>query len=161
MSPEREFLTEEVPRLLETLTPNATRYWGKMSPQHMVEHVAGLFVLSTKPNHEQPIFIPEDKFSKAVAWLWTDKAFRQNTKAPIMPDEPLPLRFADLAEAKEKFGISLNRFYEFFLPNIDLKVVHPAFGPLNGTEWQRFHYKHVQHHFRQFGLLPQLPQEQP
>ncbi len=28
---------------------------------------------------------------------------------------------------------------------------HPAFGPLNGREWGRIGWKHLDHHLRQFG----------
>ena len=30
--------------------------------------------------------------------------------------------------------------------------VHPAFGPLSGRQWGALQYRHLDHHFRQFGL---------
>lgn len=32
------------------------------------------------------------------------------------------------------------------------RAVHPAFGPMNGSEWALIAWKHLDHHFRQFGV---------
>ncbi len=157
MTQERIFLTNELPRILEPLQPEATGLWGKMGPQQMVEHVSGLFLLSTKPDHGHPYVVPDDRLEKAVAWLWTDKPFHENTKAPILPEEPLPLRFGSLAEANSRLLGSVDRFYKWYEENPGARVVHPFFGPLDHAQWERFHFKHVHHHFRQFSLLPGLP----
>ncbi len=29
---------------------------------------------------------------------------------------------------------------------------HPAFGPISGKDWGALQYRHIDHHFRQFGL---------
>jgi hypothetical protein len=34
----------------------------------------------------------------------------------------------------------------------DTSAVHPAFGPLDPQEWGKVCWKHLDHHFRQFGV---------
>ncbi|HAD96857.1 MAG TPA: hypothetical protein DCG19_05585 [Cryomorphaceae bacterium] len=34
----------------------------------------------------------------------------------------------------------------------DHRAEHAYFGELNTQEWLQMHYKHIQHHFTQFGL---------
>ncbi len=156
MTPAQQFLRVQAPAYIAQIHPGLERLWGKMSVQHMVEHCAGIFVLSTKPGHDLAPFIPPEYVTKRLDWLRSDKPFRENTKAPILPDEPLPLRFANLEEAKEKFLQGMDRFFAFYTASPDQLVVHPVFGPLGVEDWEQFHYKHLQHHFRQFGLLPRL-----
>lgn len=154
MPPERRFIEEEVPMLLEGLPTNQLPLWGKMTAQHMVEHVAGIFLMSANPHHEIPVMVPEDRLVKAIAWLESDKQFRPNTVAPVLPPEPLPLRFSDLEEAKQKFLSAVGKYSVTWREQPAMVVNHPAFGPLTRKQWERFHMKHVHHHFRQFGLIP-------
>ncbi|RMG56009.1 MAG: DUF1569 domain-containing protein [Bacteroidetes bacterium] len=157
MTPYRQFLEEEVPRLLPQLAADTQPHWGKMQPQHMIEHVSALFYLaySQKVN---ACFTPADKLPKARAFLFNDdKHFRPHTAGPGLPKEPGPFRFADLDEAKDKLLDSMKKFFAFFDADPEREVMHPVFGPLNQEGWERFQHKHLSHHFRQFGLLPLLP----
>lgn len=158
MPPERRFIEEEAPLLLEGLTENQPPLWGKMTAQHMVEHVAGVFLISAKPDHKIPVMVPADRVEKALAWLESDKQFRPNTVAPILPPEPLPLKFTGLEEAKSKFLRAIGKYAEAWRENPGMTVDHPAFGPLNRRQWEKFHVKHLHHHFRQFELIP-LPSD--
>jgi hydroxymethylglutaryl-CoA reductase len=125
----------------------------------MVEHVSLLFYISRleSPRH---IFTPEELIEKAKRFLWNEKPFRQNTVGPGLPEEPMPLRFSSLDEAKGRLIDSIGAYYQFFEENPDKKTIHPAFGYLNMEEWERFHYKHIIHHFTQFSLIEMIAPEQ-
>lgn len=154
MPPERRFIEEEVPVLLEGLSQDQQPLWGKMTAQHMVEHISEIFLMSATPHHEIPVMVPQERLEKAIAWLESDKQFRPNTVAPILPSEPLPLTFSNLEEAKQKFLSALDKYTVAWRAQPAMTVDHPAFGPLSRKQWEQFHMKHVHHHFRQFGLLP-------
>lgn len=158
MPPERKFIEEEIPHLLEALVASQKPLWGKMSAQHMVEHVAGIFLMSAKPNHGIPVVVPDDRLERAIMWLESEKQFRRNTVAPVLPAEPLPLKFQDLQVAKTKFISALEKYSKVWRENPGMSVNHPAFGALTRRQWEKFHVKHVRHHFRQFELIPLLPE---
>ncbi|MDX2286586.1 MAG: DUF1569 domain-containing protein [Bacteroidia bacterium] len=146
------FIRTQAPALLDTLTPDTPRRWGKMSPQHMVEHVSYLFYVS-RSELGLSCVTPPDKMEKALEFLWSDRQFRENTRAPGMPEEPLPLRFASLDEARLKLRENIGKFYELFGANAGVTTMHPVFGRLDLAGWEQFHHKHLQHHLRQFGLI--------
>ncbi|MEO5782016.1 MAG: DUF1569 domain-containing protein, partial [Ginsengibacter sp.] len=81
------------------------------------------------------------------------KEFKENTKAPVLPEEPLPLRYTTMQQAKEELTKSVDEFFEFFKNDADKKTLHPAFGELNFDEWVQLHHKHVIHHLKQFVLM--------
>ena len=61
-----------------------------MNAQQMVEHVAGFFKVSTN-QLKFPLVTPEEHFQSLKNFLLSDKEFRENTKAPVLPEEPLPV----------------------------------------------------------------------
>ena len=150
----REFIQQEVPAHLAQLRSDSPALWGKMSPQHMLEHVSALFYLARSPEKGFCV-TPPDKLDKARAFLYDDeKTFRPNTVAPGLPAEPLPLRFDSFDTARDKLLGSIEAFYAYFAAHPGVETLHPIFGALSLEDWERFHHKHLTHHFRQFGLIP-------
>lgn len=147
------FIREGFLSLLTSLTPESDKLWGKMNAQQMVEHVTGFFMVSTDQLHF-PLVTPEEQLPKFREFLRSDKQFRENTKAPVLPEEPLPVRTSDLQSAIEALKKSIDYFFLYFSADPSKKTAHPVFGWLNFEEWILLHYKHVTHHARQFGLLP-------
>jgi len=149
-----KFITEEYIPLVKNLQPGAMGKWGKMNGQQMVEHVGLFFLVSTEKLRFE-LAVPEEHLAKYREFLYSEKQFRENTKAPasVLGEETLPIRFASMEEAIDKLKKSVDGFVEFFKNNPDKKTLHPAFGELNFDEWVLLHYKHVTHHLRQFGLM--------
>jgi len=83
--------------------------------------------------------------------LMSEKEFRENTKAPILPEEPLPLRHSTIDEAITDLENQVKNFFTYFNDDPEKKTLHPAFGELNFEEWVQLHHKHVKHHLKQFG----------
>ncbi|GAB4422850.1 MAG: hypothetical protein OHK0039_39180 [Bacteroidia bacterium] len=152
MSDKTVFIRQTAPALFAQLAADTPPRWGKMSAQHMIEHLSGVFYLAWHP--EKGYCVNEGAaLEKALAFLWSDRAFRQNTKAPGLPDEPLPLRFADLDTALAQLLRNIDAFYAFFEAAPDRGSLHPVFGMLDLAGWEQFHDKHLRHHLTQFGLL--------
>jgi hypothetical protein len=146
------FLKKELPVLLEGLQSTAEPKWGIMSAQHMVEHLSGVILISNG-RFDAPAMYDEERLAKNHDFIIKEQnRIKRNTKAPILPEEPLPLRFGSLAEAKEKLLKTLDTFFAHFEANPDAKFMHPAFGLLNFEEWTYFHGIHTQYHLDQFGL---------
>ena len=138
---------------LKGLTENSAARWGVMNAQEMVEHLTMFFDVSYE-KLKFPLSVPEEHLPKYKAFLWSDKQFRENTKAPvnILSDVPMPLAEPTLDAARNKLLQSVVNFSEYFKANPNRITMHPAFGMLNFEEWVLLHFKHVMHHFNQFGL---------
>jgi hypothetical protein len=137
---------------IKTLTQEAVGKWGKMNAQQMVEHVSGFFKVSTKQLYF-PLVTPEEQLPKFKAFLLSDKEFRENTKAPVLPEEPLPVVYSSLEDSIVELEKQINLFVEKFTSGEIVSSQHPVFGDLNFEEWVLLHYKHATHHARQFGLM--------
>ncbi len=142
-------------QLLHQLSAEKPALWGKMNAQQMVEHVNGFFLVSIDKLHF-PLVTPEEHLPKFKEFLLSDKPFRENTKAPVLPEEPFPVRESDLKVAIHQLDQTIQDFFDYYAADPEKTIMHPVFGWLNFEEWILLHYKHVTHHARQFGLLPRL-----
>lgn len=152
------FLKDRFIPLLQKLRGDEKGKWGKMNAQQMTEHVSGFFKVSTQKIYF-PLTTPPEHLPKYKEFLLSDKEFRENTKAPatVLPEEPLPLRYRNIQEAKDDLKKSVDDFFEFFKNDASKTTLHPAFGELNFNEWVQLHHKHVTHHLKQFGLIEHTP----
>ena len=148
----KSFLKNDLISLLKKLNGNENGKWGKMNAQQMVEHVSGFFKVSTEKIHFD-LTTPPEHLPKYKEFLLSDKEFKENTKAPVLPEEPLPLKYSTMQEAMDDLIKSINDFFEFFKNDPAKTTLHPAFGELNFNEWVQLHHKHVTHHLKQFGLI--------
>jgi hypothetical protein len=148
----RAFLKNDLISLLANLKGDETGRWGKMNAQQTVEHISNFFKVSTQQIHF-PLTTPAEHLPKYKEFLLSDKEFRENTKAPVLPEDPLPLQFSTMQEAMEDIKKSVADFFAFFTVGPSKTTLHPAFGELNFDEWVQLHHKHVVHHLKQFGLL--------
>lgn len=138
---------------LNELNPDIKPNWGKMTPQHMVEHLIIIFKIANG-SIPSKLAIPEGKLPDKVAFLHSDQEFARGIVIKGLQTEDLrPLRFENLQAAIEKLDKEMKRFEEAFAENSQLKTVHPVFGPLDYDGWITFHRKHMTHHFKQFGLV--------
>ena len=148
------FLEKGMFEPLQSLEENTPAKWGVMNAQQMLEHLAHFFDVSYEKEF-YPLAVPEEHLPRYKAFLYSDKEFRENTKAPasILGDTPLPLQQPSLEAAKEHLQQSVHNFITWFHDDAVKTTVHPAFGPLNFEEWVLLHHKHVRHHYKQFNLV--------
>jgi len=146
-----EFLQTEYIPLVKKIDPSVSSRWGKMNAQQMVEHVAVFFKVSTN-KLQFPLTTPAEHLPKYKEFLMSEKEFRENTRAPVLPDEPLPLQYSNMTDAFAELEKEVNDFFIYFADDQQKKTLHPAFGELNFEEWVQLHHKHVKHHLKQFGI---------
>jgi len=145
------FIKTEFAAFVDGLDATATGKWGKMNAQQMAEHVSGFFKVSTN-KLKLPLVSTPEHLEKLRVFLYSDKEFRENTKAPMLPDEPFPVRYSSMKESVDELKSEIDYFIELFEKTPGLITQHPVFGNLNFGEWVMLHYKHVLHHAKQFGL---------
>jgi oxepin-CoA hydrolase/3-oxo-5,6-dehydrosuberyl-CoA semialdehyde dehydrogenase len=150
----QHFIKDEMFLLLANLSPNETAAWGKMNVQQMVEHLVVFFNVSTE-KIIFPLVTPQEHLPKYKEFLYSDKQFRENTKAPaaVLGDEPLPTNYPTLEIANHKLKAAVAYFFTYFENSPEKQTLHPVFGMLNFDEWVLLHHKHVTHHLRQFNLM--------
>lgn len=145
----KEFLTQEVPVMLEQLTADTEPQWGMMTAQHMLEHLAKITKTSVKSYGEPPAQPTEGQL-KFKAFIENGQPFKKNdSKAGKLDD----LFYSTFDEARQAVVEAVQRFYNAFEQNPDLQPYNPIMGALSFNELQHFHHKHYRHHFEQFGLL--------
>ena len=136
---------------LRALQQDSPRRWGILTPQEMLCHLgdATAMVLRTRPRKQS---LPDRArpVVKALA-LWSPLRWPHGWRTNPMHDPKgggtQPSVFTqDLVRAVAGLeGIAS--------ANPDtLEPVHGFFGTMSVRDWQRWAYKHTDHHLRQFGL---------
>lgn len=143
----------ELIRLLNTLTETSAPSFGKMTAQHMIEHlILTLKISSNKLPH--PSYFREEKaqaFKHAI--IYSSVEMPVGFRAPMLTEELSPLVSPHIESAINELQHELNYFHEFFRTNPHNTTTNPSMGELNHDEWIVFHNKHFTHHFKQFNLF--------
>ena len=148
-----DFICKDYVHLMNGLPAETKGKFGKMNIQQAVEHLSDVFKISSG-KLKLDLVTPVEHLPRYMDFLYSDKEFRENTKAPanILSEEPAVVRLASIGEALAELQNEINAFADFFSNNPGKKTSHPVFGDLNFEEWVLLHYKHVRHHLRQFGM---------
>ncbi|MEO8362382.1 MAG: hypothetical protein ABI672_20310 [Vicinamibacteria bacterium] len=145
-------LREVMPRALEALHPDQTPNWGGMGPQQMVEHLLWAFDVSNGLI-ETPCPTPEERRVQVRPFLSNNRAMPISFENPLLKDGLPSLRFETWSEATAALTDAARTFLRVAESDPSMERTHPLFGPLNAEGWSRLHFKHVVHHFLQFGLI--------
>ncbi|MBI1227484.1 MAG: DUF1569 domain-containing protein [Bacteroidetes bacterium] len=147
------FFENKLDNLLRKLTPDMQPLWGKMTPHHMVEHLAWV-IDGAMGKWTVTVITPEEKLPRMRQFVFSNYSISQNFRHPNMPvDGELPLLNTPSIEAAiEVFWQKWAEFDAFMAANPGMRTNHVVFGPLNYDEWLFMQFKHVVHHLTQFGL---------
>ncbi len=145
-------LTNNYLMLLNKLDPQLKPLWGKMTPQHMVEHLI-LAVQMSNGKLKLECFNPPEKIPTLKRFLMSNRPMPKGFVNPVIGPDNLPLNYSSLDESKKKLEEEIEDYYRLFEENPDVRPVNVTFGELNKEEWDVFHKKHFTHHLSQFGLL--------
>ena len=136
---------------LQALRPESVRRWGSLSPHEMLCHLGDAtgMVLRTRPR-TTPAPARVRSVLKLLA-LWSPLRWPHGRVTSPMLDPKSggtqPSVFAqDLARAIAGLeGVAAAK-------SGTLEPAHGLFGTMSVADWQRWAYKHTDHHLRQFGL---------
>ena len=152
MSFEKEnFLRTKFVSLLQKIPGGTQPNWGKMNLQQMIEHFSDV-VMVAAGKIKLPVVTPADKLGRYRDFMMSEKPFKENTRSPVLPEEPTPLKKHTKEAAIGKQHEELIHFFEAFEKDPVLKTTHPVFGELNFEENIQIMHKHALHHLRQFGV---------
>ena len=143
-------LTEKI-ESLKKLNTGQQPSWGKMTPQHMVEHLYKTVQASIN-EIEVKIYTEERKITVVKRLFFGDRELPKEFMNPAIGPDLMNLQFKNLQASIPELENVLGRYEKFFRENPDVKTVHPVFGQLTKQEWDIFHKKHFKHHLSQFGL---------
>jgi len=143
---------KEIESYLENLSVSSVAKFGKMTPQHMVEHLV-FSVMFSNGKMPQKLLVSEEKAMVAKDYfIVQNNNFKPGYKIPLLGKEPPELVFGSLIKAKENLINELTVFELYFKENPNKSPVNIIMGALNKQEWIVMHNKHFEHHFRQFGI---------
>ena len=141
----------EIVRRLETVRPECTARWGRMSAHQMVCHLSDSFRHVTQQKQASPATSVLQ--ATIVKWIALYAPLRWPRGVPTRPEMDqeaggtAPGDFAaDLAELESLLEIVTTQSKDYAWPS------HPLFGRMSEGAWMRWAYLHMDHHLRQFGL---------
>ena len=138
----------ELETRLNQLTPESQRRWGKMNAPQMLAHCA--------------IWMEMAEGQASPPRNWIGYIFGPLAKRSVLNDEPVRRNMPSdksfivseergFESERERLKASIERFATGG-PEKCTKHPHSFFGPMTPSEWARLAYKHLDHHFRQFGV---------
>jgi hypothetical protein len=136
---------------LGALRPDTARRWGTLTPHEMLCHLGDAveMVLGVRPRRE-PVPVRPRPVAKWLG-LWTPvrwpHGWPTNPAHDPRRDGTRPSQFdADLRRAIAGIeGIAA-------ADPSTVERAHGTFGAMSLADWQRWAYKHTDHHLRQFGI---------
>ncbi len=133
---------------LERLDPNAVPKWGRMTAHQMVCHLSDSFKVAAGEKTVSPAPGPIPK--KLIKWIAVRTPFPWPHNFPTRPEIEQGCGGTAPADWDQDRGILRELILSFHCSR--QFGTHPMFGPITWEEWQIWAYRHVDHHFRQFGV---------
>ena len=141
-------LADELKARANRLDANSQAQWGKMTAAQAAAHCADALEVASGDRNPPRMLI-----GRLIGWLikpmavGDDKPMKRNS--PTTPD--LVIQDArSLPQERARLCEQIDRFHSAG-PVGCTKHPHPFFGAMTPAEWANLHYKHVDHHLRQFG----------
>ena len=133
---------------LGKLQSGAPREWGKMNCGQALAHCATALEVATG---DRPL--KQRLIGKLFAPFVRKSALGEKPFGRNSPTDPAFVMTGEknFEEERRRLADIINRFFELGPGNAS-KQVHSFFGRLSGEEWGLLMYKHLDHHFRQFGV---------
>jgi hypothetical protein len=133
---------------LAVLGPNTKANWGRMNVHQMVCHLNDSFGVGAGAKYASPASNPLQR--TVVKWVALRTSFPWPKGVPTRPEIDQTVGGTPPSDW-ERDCAELGRWINEFA---DCKKfgTHPIFGEMDRRDWLAWGYKHVDHHFRQFGV---------
>lgn len=145
------FLRTKFIFLLQKLRTDTPPLWGKMNVQQMIEHFTDVMMVASG-KIKLPVVTPSERLPKLREFMMSEKPFKENTKSPVLAEDPAPLKKHTKEAAIGKLQEEIIYFFEAFEKSPGLKTNNPVFGELDFEMNIQLLYKHALHHLKQFGI---------
>ena len=138
----------EITERINKLTPQSQRQWGKMNVAQMLAHCKEAFKVPLSDKKMPRMFL-----GLLVGWMVKAKLYNDSPWKRNLPTAPNFIIKDDKDFEKEKKELTglITQFYNGGPANVG-KFPHPMFGSFSSEQWGKSMYKHLDHHFQQFGV---------
>lgn len=140
---------QEILDRIEKLDENAPAKWGKMNVNQMLVHCQKPIELSLgEAIIKKPNIIKRMLFKMISPALYNDKPWKEGL--PTAQEYVITDSY-EFETEKEKLKSKINKMSSsktYFEPS----KKHPYFGKFTADQWGKSAYKHLDHHFKQFGV---------
>lgn len=144
---QKETINEILTRI-EKLAPETQHSWGKMNVNQMLAHcTVGMKTASGE------LFLKSNAFLKLIGSLFKSQTTNEKPFGKGSPTHPGFIIGDTKGFEKEKQLLidQINKFHSAGESKVTSNP-HAFFGKLTPTQWGSLMYKHIDHHFRQFGV---------
>lgn len=138
---------QEIIKRVQQLTPDTKALWGKMSVDQMLQHCndAVLVSFNEKELHVPVAFRILGRLLKNM--VLKKREFDKNS--PTAKEFKYNTNF-DFNTVQQELIKNISRFQE---GEQAIKCIkHPFWGKMNSEDWNNLHWKHLDHHLKQFGV---------
>lgn len=139
----------EIINRLENLNINSEAKWGKMNVAQMLTHCQKPIELALgESTVKKPNFLMKLFLKSFAPTIYNDKPWKEGyptAKEYVVSSDK------DFETEKQKLKAKIEQISNaksYFEPS----KVHPLFGNFTAQQWGQSAYKHLDHHFRQFGV---------
>lgn len=143
-------MAKKIARDLERLTPDTPAKWGKLTAPTMMGHIQVVLMYTMGQLQDLPY-----KGNLLTRHLFRHLVVNDLVSIPHNVRLPRPADGTPIP-APPITADELNRTIEEYVALVAAGKaptrLHPFFGPLTPSEWQRFHVAHCKHHLKQFGV---------
>ena len=141
--------TEETFNRLEKISYVSKPHWGKMNSAQMLAHLNVAYDLAYDKIQSPTNFFTKILLKLLVKPIVTnEKPYKKNSHtAPIF----IITNEHDFEKEKSIFIDNVKKTEANGVPFFDGKI-SSSFGKMTAREWSNQFYKHIDHHFRQFGV---------
>lgn len=152
----RQYLINELPKLLENLKADTAPNFGLMTAQHMVEHLLWV-IKSTAKKYEGERENPPNKRQLGFQKFIKNGCHIQHRPSDKTKADLPALKYSSLEEAISFMPEAIQRFYNFWDANPDYMPYGSFMGEMPFEDIELFHFMHFKFHLWQFGLIEQYP----
>lgn len=137
---------QELQERLDKVTTDSQAQWGKMNAAQMVHHC------------QAPLKIAVNKTDVELKSNWLIKLLFKKmlySPKPFKKNQPTPPQFRSTADVNfQKEKTELQQWMKELWEDRDNenRVEHPVFGHFTKEQWGIMQWKHLNHHFEQFGV---------
>ena len=135
---------------LRRLAPDSARQWGKMTPHQAICHLSDSFRDMMGARAISSVATP---FSRTVIkWVALNAPLKWPQGVPTRPEVDQLIggtKPVEFARDRQQLEALIDQFAA--RRGEDCQA-HPMFGRLTTREWQRWGWRHTDHHLRQFGV---------
>jgi hypothetical protein len=137
----------EILQRLDKISPQSQRQWGKMEVAQMLAHCCNGIEMAMGKLNPKRVLIGKliGGFFKSA--YTNEKPFSQGDPTS---DELRVTDARDFVKEKDRLAALIREFASGGSSKAT-QHPHPFFGSLKQADWGRGMYKHLDHHFRQFG----------